>query len=81
MKKLLFLSLLVLLYSKPLEANTTLILNASSQLGQNIAKHFQQKNHHLFLTARNPQNLKFYKNSTIINLDYTKSTQDLEQKL
>lgn len=81
MKKLFFLSLLVLLCSKPLEANTTLILNASSQLGQGIAKHLQQKNHHLFLTARNSQKLKGFEGITLIDLDYTKSTQDLEKKL
>lgn len=81
MKKLLLLSLISLSLPKSLEANNILILNASSQLGQGITKHLQQQNHNLFLTARNPQNLKSYENSTIINLDYTKSTQDLEQKL
>ncbi|HBN22086.1 MAG TPA: short-chain dehydrogenase [Holosporales bacterium] len=81
MKKIFLLSLFMFCCPKLLEANNILILNASSQLGQGVAKHLQQKNHHLFLTARNLQKLKEFEDSTIINLDYTKSTQDLEEKL
>ena len=81
MKKNSVLALLTCAFTTMASAENVLILNASSQLGQGIATHLRQEKQKLFLTARNLKNLKSTPNDTVIHLDFTQSTADLEKKL